>query len=155
MRFISPGKLVGRVACYDTPGIDANGVINIIKPHAFTDALKSGENVLALVGHNQECFLGSVYNGTLKLTEDPEGVLAEITLPNNALGRAIALAVFYRRLTGMSFYGQSMQFTSNEAGTLRTIYAIDRLVDVGPARPPAFKATTCRWAPTFGDGRRR
>ena len=151
---VHPGKLVGRAAVFDVPGVGVDGITTILKPGCFTKALSRSENVVACAMHQEdEAFLGSLYNGTLRLWQDDRGLMAEIILPNNRLGRRIALCVFYGLFRGMSFHGQAMECKLSKDGTRRVVHEVARLVDVGPARPAAFPQTSIRWAPTFGNGR--
>jgi HK97 family phage prohead protease len=149
-----PGKLVGRVAVFDVPGTGADGIETVLRPGCFAEALRSTENTVACVMHAEdEGFLGSVYNQTLRLWQDNEGLMCEIVLPNNRLGRLVALCVHRGRIRGMSFYSQGMRCTFNEDRTKRVVHEVERLVDVSVAQPAAFPQTSLKWAPTFGTGR--
>src|SRR5688572_23092084 len=56
---------------------------------AFTETLRSGRDVLALVDHDPHRLLGRTKNGTLRLAEDTRGLSFSIDVPDTQLGRDV------------------------------------------------------------------
>lgn len=75
----------------------------VIAPGAATRSLKSRNNIKAFVNHDTNLVIGSTRAGTLRLTEDDKGVLAEIHLPDTTYGRDLAVSVKRGDVSGMSF----------------------------------------------------
>lgn len=74
-----------------------------IEPGAARRSLKARNNVKAFVNHDTNLVIGSTRAGTLKLTEDSQGVIAEIHLPETTYGRDLAVSVQRGDVSGMSF----------------------------------------------------
>ena len=75
----------------------------IILPGAFTRTLKSRNEIKAFVNHDTNMVIGSTRSGTLRLTQDERGLLAEIDLPDTTYGRDLAVSVARGDVSGMSF----------------------------------------------------
>jgi HK97 family phage prohead protease len=60
--------------------------LEIVRPGAFDDSLRSRHDVLARVEHDSRLLLGRVANRTLKLWSDTAGLHYEITLPATQVG---------------------------------------------------------------------
>ncbi len=89
-------RLEGRAAVFDQPATIATfsgGFVEIIRPGAFTRSLASGRDVLALADHDMRAVLGRTRSGTLRLSEDAQGLAFEVDLPETRLaGDLLALA---------------------------------------------------------------
>lgn len=109
-----PLTIVGTAVVWDSPS-DGNliGFTEIIRRGAFSRSIKEND-ILALYSHNSSNLLGRTSSGTLKLTEDDEGLQFELSLPDTQLGHDVAELISRGDLRGMSF-----GFCSDHAGADR------------------------------------
>jgi uncharacterized protein len=78
----------------------------IILPGAFTATLADGHNIFALSSHDEEEVLGSTTAGTLILSEDANGLLATITLPDTTYAADLKATIGRGEPYGGSFTAQ-------------------------------------------------
>lgn len=141
-------KVVGYAAKFDTRS-EYMGFYEVIKPGAFTDALKSSD-VRALFNHDPNLILARTSSGTLKLTQDKIGLRYEFEVPNTSYGNDFLEAVKRGDVSQSSF-----AFTLQRDGAkwiqeevegvvidVREIYNIKRVYDVSPVTYPAYTDTT-------------
>ena len=120
------------------------GFYETIAPGAFTRTLKSRNEVKAFLNHNTDVVLGSTRAGTLKLTQDDKGLLAEIQLPDTTAGRDLSVSVARGDVSGMSFGFNVPKGgdTWSEDGQHRTLNQI-ALMEVSPVSGfPAYRQTS-------------
>ncbi len=67
-------QLSGIAAAYNTKSSNLGGFVEMIAPGAFASALRGNADVKCLFNHDANAILGRVKNGTLKLTDSPEGL---------------------------------------------------------------------------------
>ena len=118
--------------------------IETIMPGAFTRTLKSRNEIKAFVNHDTNMVIGSTRSGTLRLTQDNVGLLAEIDLPQTTYGRDLAVSVARGDVSGMSygFYVPKGSDSWNADFTQRTVSEI-ALSEVSPVTGfPAYRQTT-------------
>lgn len=123
---------------------DLGGFREIILPGAVTRTLKSRNEIKAFVNHDTNLVIGSTRAGTLRLTEDGRGLLAEIDLPDTSYGRDLAISVQRGDVSGMSFGFHVPKGGDqwNADFTERTVSEI-ALHEVSPVTGfPAYRATT-------------
>lgn len=116
----------------------------IIAPGAFTRTLRSRNEIKAFVNHDTNMVIGSTRAGTLRLTQDDRGLLAEIDLPDTTYGRDLAVSVKRGDVSGMSFgfFVPKGGDSWNEDFTVRTLTEI-ALTEVSPVTGfPAYRQTT-------------
>lgn len=103
-------RLEGYAALY---GVDTriSDFTEVIVPGAFTDTLREGRDVLALVDHDARAVLARTRSGTLRLSEDSKGLAFDLDVPNTTFGRDI-LELAERGDVG----GASFAFTVPEKG---------------------------------------
>lgn len=76
----------------------------IIRPGAFSRAIKEGQDVRSLFNHDSNFVLGRTISGTLTLSEDSIGLLSRTTPPDTQTIRDLVLAPIERGdISGMSF----------------------------------------------------
>lgn len=136
----------GYAAVFNSRSEDLGGFRETLAPGAFKRSIggSHGRAIKAFLNHNQDVVLGNTKKGTLRLSEDDRGLLAEIDLPDNEWGRPVADAVRRGDISSMSFGftvpkgGDSW----NETHTERTIHEV-HLWEVSPVTGwPAYAATT-------------
>jgi hypothetical protein len=81
-------KLTGYAARFNAE-TDLGEFIEVIRPGAFTRTLAAATagNIRAIYEHDGKSLLGRLGAGTLRLSEDSEGLAFELDLPDTNLGR--------------------------------------------------------------------
>lgn len=140
-------KLSGHAAVFDKQSLDLGGFIEIIKPGAFSDALKTSD-VRALINHDPNLLLGRSTSKTLRLYEDRIGLLYYVDLiDGDGISEGITSRVNRRDITGCSFsfiVAEDTWQLAEKYGELdlRIIIKIAELFDVGPVTYPAYPDTS-------------
>ena len=96
-------RIVGTAVVYDQLSQRMNFGREIIRPGTFTESLKSGPDVRALVNHKGDLILGRKSTGTLKITDTRTGMHVEIEPPDTTAGRDIIESIRRGDAGGMSF----------------------------------------------------
>lgn len=114
----------------------------VIKPGAFSDALKNGD-VRAYFGHDRNRVLGRQSAGTLRLKEDDKGLAVEIDLPDTTDGRDAKALIQRGDISGMSFgfCVTHEEWDETQDPPLRTIHQVD-LREVSIVSEPAYDDTS-------------
>jgi HK97 family phage prohead protease len=137
-----PGTIVGYAAVFDSPSQDLGAFCEVIDRDAFDSVL--GQDIRDLANHDPSMLLGRTAAGTLRLTIDRIGLLAEIALPSSAVGRDIAALIKRGDIDGMSFSFDVGAGTWDQVSNppVRTIKRVAVLYDVGPVTYPAYAETS-------------
>jgi len=95
-------RLEGYAALY---GIDTriSDFTEVIVPGAFTETLRDGRDILALVDHDAKHVLARTRSGTLRLSEDSRGLAFDLDLPDTSYSRDILALAERGDVGGMSF----------------------------------------------------
>ena len=115
---------------------------------AFRKALDAGQDVRALINHNDYPVLGRTKSGTLDLREDPRGLHAWITAPDTEWARDLRSSMNRGDIDQMSFgfsveddvWEIAAEGTDDEQIT-RTVREVGRLYDVSVVTFPAYPQT--------------
>lgn len=109
----------------------------VIRPGAFAGSLDG--DIVALVDHDPSRLLGRTRSGTLKLSEDADGLVFDLSLPDTRAAADLLALAERGDLGGMSF-----GFVATDEqwhGDLREIRAVD-LHEVSVVQSwPAYKST--------------
>lgn len=109
--------------------------VETIAPGAFRAALAG--DILALADHDPGRVLGRTRSGTLRLTEDANGLAFSLSLPDTQAGRDVLALAERGDLGGMSF--GFLPIDEQWQGNRRTLRAIDlkeiSVVSAWPAYP--------------------
>lgn len=97
------GKLIGYAAVFDSRSHDLGGLVEVIRPTAFTRTLRENPDVRALVDHDASKVLGRTAAGTLRLEVDERGLRVEIDPPDTTAARDLLESVRRGDVDGMSF----------------------------------------------------
>lgn len=127
------------------------GFFEEIAPRAFEPVLS--DDVRMLKNHDSNYLLARTVNGTLRLSEDDEGLLSDADMAPVTYARDLAVLIDRGDLTQMSFafwpaeedYDE-IEVKDQETGTvlrapLVTITKMERLYDVSPVTFPAYEGT--------------
>lgn len=140
----SPGTLEGYAAIYDSI-VDIGGYFReVIRPGAFSRAIRDKQDVRALWNHDTGIILGRRSAGTLSISEDERGLKFSLQLPDTTAGRDAAVSIGRRDITGMSFGFRVTRARwleeENQDSELREILDLD-LLEVSPVTFPAYADT--------------
>lgn len=112
-------------------------VLETIAPGAFRSALTG--DVLALLDHDPAKVLGRTRSGTLRLSEDSQGLAFSLDLPDTQAGRDVLALAERNDLGGMSFGFLVPKGGESWKGKRRTLNAVDlreiSVVSAWPAYP--------------------
>lgn len=99
-----PATLTGYAAVFNSLSENLGGFVEMIEPGAFSNTLATNPDVRATIDHEGGLsLLGRTTNGTLKLTEDNNGLGVVITPPDTQAGRDALTLVKRGDLSQMSF----------------------------------------------------
>lgn len=116
--------------------------IERIAPGATSRSLKSRNEVKAFVNHDTNLVIGSTRAGTLRLSEDSKGLLAQIDLPDVTYARDLSENIRVGNVSGMSFGFSVVKDKWSEDYGQRTIEEL-RLHEVSVVTGfPAYRQTT-------------
>lgn len=137
-------KIIGHAAVFNTLSGDLGGFREQIAPGAFTKAIAE-DDVRALFNHDANYIIGRNKSGTLKLSEDKQGLYIEIEPPDTQVAKDLMISMERGDITQMSFAfsvrpnGQNWGEDS-EGNLIRTLTDL-RLFDVSPVVYPAYEET--------------
>jgi HK97 family phage prohead protease len=103
LRAVSPGKLAGYAAVFNSQSRDLGGFVERILPGAFKHSLTKPDNIRALLEHDPQRLLGRVGSRTLSLREDTKGLYFELTLPGTSYASDLSALVERGDISGCSF----------------------------------------------------
>jgi len=95
-------SFTGYAAVFNSPS-EPLPFTEIIKEGAFKRSLKSRNEVKLFMNHNTDVVLGSTRAGTLRLSEDSRGLLAQADLPDTSAGRDLSVLMKRGDVSSMSF----------------------------------------------------
>lgn len=113
----------------------------VIAPGAFSGSLSA--DVRALIDHDSGRVIGRTTAGSLRLSEDDNGLAVEIDLPDTTDARDLSTLIERGDISGMSFGFEVTKQQWDESGEmpLRTIMAVN-LFEVSVVAFPAYPDTT-------------
>src|ERR1700744_3663743 len=79
-------RVRGYAATFGAEAQLGGGLVEVINPGAFRDALRSNKDILALRDHDMSALLGRTRSGTLQLKEDEKGLAFSLELPTTSVG---------------------------------------------------------------------
>ena len=137
-------RLEGYAVIFGAISEDLGGFREVFEPGAFTDALATNPDVLALVNHDTSRIIGRTTNGTLTLAQDERGLRIAAVLPATNYADEIYTLVRERYITQMSFAFRARKggdtYSTVDGQRLRTVKAAN-LYEVSVVANPAYKAT--------------
>jgi len=98
----------GYAAVFDSWSDDLGGFREKIRPGAFAKTLSEKRAIKMFWNHNTDIPLAST-RGSLTLTEDDKGLLAEAKLPDTTAGRDMAKLIADKTVDSMSFGFQTIK----------------------------------------------
>ena len=148
-------SISGYAARYNALSGDLGGFRECIQRGAFRNIVKTGADVVALFNHDPNLVLGRVSNGTLKLTDNDNGLYFTCSLPNTSTGRDLHASVKRGDVAGCSFSFEMSRDPNDETWQeqtdpddrsksflCRTLKTIKSVFDVGPVVFPAYASTS-------------
>ena len=136
-------SFTGYAAVFNSPS-EPLPFTEVIREGAFKRSLKSRNEIKLFMNHNTDVVLGSTRAGTLKLSEDSRGLLAQAELPDTSAGRDLSVLMKRGDVSSMSF-GFSVPPKGDSwsgDGSTRELHQV-RLHEVSIVTGfPAYEATT-------------
>ena len=135
-------KVRGYAAVFNELSEDLGNFREKINPDAFNNVLDN--DVVALLNHDMDNLFGRTSNGTVKLSVDERGLYTEIDMPNTQLAKDTIELMERGDISQMSFgfYVGQDSWNKSDAGNIRTIEEISRLVDISLVTIPAYPQTS-------------
>lgn len=131
--------LTGYIAVFNSPSEDLCGFTEMVMPGAFTSALSSDTDIVALINHDDDAVVGRRSAGTLRLEQDSTGLRFEIDLPQTTRANDLKISIERKDVTGCSFgfICRDQEWIENEDGSiLRILKEVDLIeVSVGVTFP--------------------
>lgn len=137
--------IVGHAAVFDQWSDDLGGFREKVAPGAFKATLEAGADVRALYNHNADIVIGRSKSGTLRLSEDNQGLAIEIDPPDTQAGRDLVVLMERGDIDQMSFGFRTIRDEwvtppGEQYPTERTLLEVE-LFDVSPVTFPAYPDT--------------
>lgn len=134
-------SLVGHAAVFNQVA-DLGGFNEICAPGAFSKSI-GADDIRALFNHDPNYVLGRNKAGTLKLSEDAQGLAVDITPPDTQFARDLAVSIERGDVTQMSFGFETIadEWMKNAAGEYTRTLVEVKLWDVSPVTFPAYQQT--------------
>jgi len=141
------GKLSGRPIVFESRSIPLRhprlgAFRETVQRAAIEKAIQENPDLLYMYNHDDSSLIARSANGSLRLTVDDRGLLAEADLPDTQLGRDLAVMVQTGLITGQSF---RMIVTEDnwqqQDGELHREVRSCKLIEMGPCIMPAYPDT--------------
>ena len=134
-------KLVGHAAVFNTLSADLGGFKEKVEPGAFAETIRT-DDIVALWAHDSKLVIARKRAGTLKLSEDRDGLAFEIDVADTEQGRGWLETI--RRgdvdQASFSFVTQEDQWETQGEDAIRTLIKV-KLRDVSPVTFAAYPQT--------------
>ncbi|AWV24698.1 MULTISPECIES: HK97 family phage prohead protease [Roseomonas] len=147
LRAAAGRRLEGRVASFGVAARIGGEFLETIAAGAFAATLADGHDILALMDHDPSRLLARTSSGTLRLTEDAQGLAFSLDVPDTSLGRDVLALAERRDLGGMSFGFRPLAeaWPSRDQRELRAVELVEvSVVTAFPAYPQTAIAARAR-----------
>ncbi|GEM_PF-217816 len=133
----------GYASVFNSLSDDLGGFRERVKPGAFNRDMTPDSDVRALRDHEPSMILGRTKAGTLRLSTNNKGLLAEIDPPDTTVGRDTVESIKRGDLDGMSFSFRAMRdgWKVEDGQNIRELHDV-KLGDVSVVTYPAYPATS-------------
>jgi uncharacterized protein len=135
-------RIIGHAAVFDTPATIGGFFDEVVRKGAFEESIQN-DDIRALWNHDPNYVLGRNKSGTLRLTEDQEGLSIENDPPETQWAKDLMVSMKRGDIDQMSFGFRVIQerWTTREGQPdLRELLKV-RLYDVSPVTYPAYEET--------------
>lgn len=133
-------RLEGYAAVFNTPADIGGEYTEVIIPGAFGLTLRQKTDILALVDHDPGKVLARTRSGSLRLSEDAQGLSFDLDIPDTGTGHDILALAERGDLGGMSFGFHAKE--QHRTGSRRELRVVD-LVEISVVQSwPAYVGTT-------------
>jgi HK97 family phage prohead protease len=133
--------IVGHVAVFNREANIGGWFSESVAPGAFARAIAE-DDVRSLFNHDPSLLLGRNRAGTLKLSEDEQGLLSTTVPPDTSYARDLLVSIERGDVSQMSFAFRVLREEWDETADMlkRKILEVE-LFDVSPVTFPAYTAT--------------
>jgi hypothetical protein len=152
----------GHAAVFNELSQDLGGFRERVMPGAFSDDLKNKPDVRALFNHDPNIIFGRTTSGTLRLSEDDEGLKFDCDMPDTQQARDVQTSIARGDISQCSFgfFVESQKWSeepdpSDASGKskmlVRELHKV-RTFDVSPVTFPAYTGTDVDMRTLFPEG---
>lgn len=137
-------KFLGYFAVYNSRSVDLGGFVEVIKPGAFNRNFGPDADVRSIYNHNRDCILGRTKNGTLRLSGNNKGGLAECDLDERrTYDNDLIISLGRGDIDGMSFGFRTISdnWMVKDGINVRELLDV-KLSSADPVTFPAYQATS-------------
>jgi uncharacterized protein len=134
-------RLQGHAAVFNVEA-KLPGFVERILPGAFSNSLRLGCDILALLDHDQTKLLARTKSGSLKLSEDSKGLAFSLDVPATSIGNDVLELARTSNLGGMSFGFTVPKDGERWTGTKRELRAVNLLEVSVVSSWPAYPQTS-------------
>lgn len=139
---ITGNKVEGHAAVFEQIA-EVPGHYEALERGAFADVLKdAATDVRALINHDASLLLARQSAGTLRISEDSEGLPFELDLPNTTYANDLRVLLERGDINGASFAflpGKDRWEKAPDGRQLRMHTSVSRLLDVSVVTFPAYE----------------
>lgn len=136
---------------YGQQSADLGGFVEVIAPGAFSKSLDG--DIVALRDHDPKLLLGRTKSGTLKFSDEADGLHYTIDLPSTTQANDLLESVRRGDLdsTSFGFFTLRDDWNNSPDGTVRTLLDV-QLFEVSPCSFPAYPTSSVSTRSLFPDG---
>lgn len=136
-------QVTGYAAVFESLSVPIFGFREKIRAGAFKNTITKN-NIRALWNHNRDFVLGSMGNGSLKLSEDDRGLRFELDIADTQIGRDAFVSIGRRDVDGVSFSFSAVKQEWDETdpkNVIRTLVEVE-CDEISPTAFPAYEETS-------------
>ena len=147
-------RVSGYAARFNEQSEDLGGFRELIAPGAFTATLGPNHDIRALIDHDPAKVIGRTTAGTLKLTQDEQGLAFSCDLPGTSYARDLAISMERGDITGCSFgfFCKDDSWEASPTGAVTRTIKSAEVFEVTICAFPAYTSTSAQLRSLFPDG---
>jgi HK97 family phage prohead protease len=146
-----PRHFTGHASVFNRLSVELWGFYERVSPNAFDSAIAGEDDVRFLINHEPTLLLARTKSGTLELSKDDDGLLADADLPDTGPARDLAVQMDRGDMDQMSFGFRTIEDSWDEEDvetndgetvkiSVRTLEKVE-LFDVSAVTFPAYPDT--------------
>jgi HK97 family phage major capsid protein/HK97 family phage prohead protease len=134
-------SIVGKIP-YNSRSENLGGFFEVLKPHCFSESIRSGAKIMSFWNHDSGMVLGSTSANTLKIEDRADALYFTIFPPENSWGKDALASIARGDVSGASFAFSDVrdEWSLDNNTKLRTIVSA-KLHEISPTSIPAYSKT--------------
>lgn len=138
-------RFSGHASVFDEPSDDLGGFVEYVQRGAFRKVLDRSPDVRLLYNHDPSLVLARTKSQTMRLTEDPRGLMVDADLAPTSVAQDLRVLIGRGDVDQMSFGftvgSGNDEWEERDGQTVRTIRGFDELHDVSVVTFAAYPQT--------------